>query len=68
MAPGMNLGAPQQPMMDGPGQANRRSTMLPGLGGSQQGHGQPTGLMASGGRGDAGIYGRTPGGRQSIMR
>jgi len=46
------------------GQASRRSTMLPG------GPAQPPrrdDLMASGGRGDAGIYGRTPVGRQSVM-
>jgi hypothetical protein len=79
LAPGsMGLGQPQQPMMGGMGMGmgmdmgggNRRSTMMPGLGGSQgqaQG-GRRDDLMASGGRGDAGIYGRTPGGRQSVMR
>ncbi|KAH8089079.1 HEC/Ndc80p family-domain-containing protein [Filobasidium floriforme] len=75
LAPGsMGLGQPQQPMMGGMGMGmdmggNRRSTMMPGLGGSQgqaQG-GRRDDLMASGGRGDAGIYGRTPGGRQSVM-
>lgn len=76
LAPGsMGLGQPQQPMMGGMGMGmdmggNRRSTMMPGLGGSQgqaQG-GRRDDLMASGGRGDAGVYGRTPGGRQSVMR